>query len=297
MKVSLLDYDQIFGKDALKVIQIFGRKVGASDLAILQGAAVNSNGVRDASGNYTADIWTTSKRNIELNRSVTGVNYYGDEFGMLPSSLHGLIRPVLQIDPRDRFINLKNATEEKFFNGKSVNKLLVLELGRYPQTIVSQEESEKLEKLLLSNMRATGKHYTFNKHKIWKSEAPDFHPYNCQIFECDGQEYIRIFAQPANKSCIMSDRRYAEYGKIYWVKVEPLRWLVEPESNLLISEKGVLSGIPFTNQKEYNGNFEKTLLCRYLNTYFINEIIDIKRLCRFKSIDLLTPEPGRRFRE
>jgi len=297
MKALLLDHDQIFSKDALNVIQIFGRKVGASDLAILQGATVNSNGVRDASGNYTADAWTTSKRDIEPNRSVTGVNYYGDEFGMSPSTLHGLIRPVLQIEPKDHFINLKNVTEEKFFNGRSVNKLLVLELGRYPQTVVSQEESKKLEKLLLGNTRATGEHYTFNKHKIWKSEIPDFHPYNCQRFECDGQEYIRIFAQPANKSCILSDRRYAEYGEIYWVKVEPIRWLVEPESNLLISEKGLLSGIPFTTEKEYNGDFAKTLLCRYLNTYFIHEIIDTRKLCRFKGMSLLTPELGQHLRE
>ena len=97
MEVSLLGYDQIFGKNALNTIKIFGRKVGASDLAALQGAHINANGVKDPSGNYTANAWTATKRAIppETDRTVTCVSYYGDEFGLNPKNTHGLIRPVL----------------------------------------------------------------------------------------------------------------------------------------------------------------------------------------------------------
>ena len=284
MKVSLLKQDQIFGKNVLNAIKIFGRKVGATDLAVLQGAYINSDGITDSTGNCSADTWTSSEGNISgRNGFVACVSQNGDESTMKPTNMHGLFRPILILEPKE-LSNFKNAKEVKVSGGQSFGKLAVYEFGRYPQKIVDRETAERLEKLLTDHVETTEHSYTFNKSNIWKSEIPEFRAYTCREYEYNGDKYIRLFGEPAKDTCVTANQKHIDYGKIYWVKVEPIRWLFDQEKNMLISEQGLLSGIPFTNSKNYNGNFEKTIAYRYLNTYFINEIVDVRRLCRAKTI-------------
>ena len=58
---------------------------------------------------------------------------------------------------------------------------------------------------------------------------------------------------------------------MYWIEVQPIEWLVDP-TGTWISKKALIGGIQFDTEKYYKGDFSKTFIKHYLDTYFAKEI-------------------------
>jgi len=99
-----------------------------------------------------------------------------------------------------------------------------------------------------------------------------FKPRQYKEYEYRGKKYIRC-----DKPCFPDELSKLSNGEApradttYWVEVRPIEWLVDP-TGTWISKKALLAGIPFDTQYHYLGDFSKTFMKRYLDTYFVNEM-------------------------
>ena len=73
----------------------------------------------------------------------------------------------------------------------------------------------------------------------------------------------------------MSNGVKVKAGNIYWVRVEPIVWIVFAGNDLAFSKKIIFDGVPFTkNSGElYMDNFKKSFIYEFMNNYFAKEII------------------------
>ncbi|MBQ9016553.1 MAG: ATP-binding protein, partial [Firmicutes bacterium] len=87
-----------------------------------------------------------------------------------------------------------------------------------------------------------------------------------------GGKYIRlVYALP--KLRLLSDGRVHKKDDCLWLRVEPVRWLYDEGAQLLISRTVVTCGPGFTSSNYYDGVFENTAACHFLNTAFAEGLI------------------------
>ena len=145
--------------------------------------------------------------------------------------------------------------------------------GEYPQTIVDENYSHELERVYNNgSLKTTGKNYTTDS-VIYKDSKTSFRARAHTEYEYNGGKYIRFVG---NSNCVgevLSDGRTIESGNAYWVRVEPITWLVDERANIALSKKLIFSGVQFNNCRYYNGDFEKTDISRFMNTIFAKEIV------------------------
>ena len=75
MEVTFLREEDIWGDNALEVIQAYGTKVGISDAAIALGTMMGS-GTKNSAGVASGLAWSASSRENDYVRTV---NCYGDK--------------------------------------------------------------------------------------------------------------------------------------------------------------------------------------------------------------------------
>ena len=132
--------------------------------------------------------------------------------------------------------------------------ILEVEYGEYPQTLVDSKTQNKLEKIYLleqlkkeeyrTKMKKTGKVYTFDRlpaspvnfNKPIRPICYDELVYN-------NQKYIRLW-----ENC----------DRYLWIKVEPIIWLIDEKTGLLISKKILLSGIRFAERLSDTSDFSNS---------------------------------------
>ena len=253
---TLLTHDQVFENKTLEIMRDdkYGRKVAPTDLAVLLGGYVAEDH-RTFEGDLTTSAYTTSSENM------CGRVY--SESGLLyPPQRDLSVRPVLS--PENASKITPTATK------KGVNGVDIIEYGEYPQTIVDEKTSSKLENLFQSeSLQKTGKTYTFNSKPTYSERL--FYPNSHAEYEYDGKKYIRVLGDPYDAKRQLSNREWAKTDKPYWVEVRPIEWLKDP-SGILISKKCLISGIPFDLKQQYWGDFENTFMKHYLDTYFAKEV-------------------------
>jgi len=266
---TLLTEEQILGdkngNGQLDVIKKYGRTAKPTDLAAILGNTTSEYG-------STSSFWTSSSTGkwVYSNR-VFCLEYAGDEMAWPPPLWRQpSVRPVLR--------PTETAKLQPTVRKKSVNGVDVVEYGEYPQTVANDKTSERLESLHGSGyLHPTGKNYTFDSvASIRDYEAP-FKATSYPEYELDGRKYIRVLGYPNEGCSELSTRKQVEDGKPYWVQVQPIEWLVD-KSGTWVSKKCLLAGIQFDTKKEYNGDFSKTFMKKYLDTYFAKEIEPSERM-------------------
>ena len=75
----------------------------------------------------------------------------------------------------------------------------------------------------------------------------------------------------------LSDGREIKKGQPYWVKVEPIVWMVDKKNDIVLSKKIILAGIPFNDDNgpdlNYFTKFSDTIVGKFLNETFAKEIV------------------------
>ena len=260
IELTLLTVGQIFGDEngkQLDVLKRYGTKMPLTNLCILMGSYYmnEDNSSIGATGCY----WTKSLR---PDNDVYAVNFDGElEFGRIHNYVT-IIRPV---------INSSSFFSRVCLNKRNgYNETYEVEFGEYPQYAASISMQITLEEEYKNGLNKTGRSFTFNS-VIISNINEKFEPIIYDEYEYQGKKYIRVNNYSIfNFTPSLSDR-YA------WVEVSPVVWLINEETQTLISKRGLVSGIRF-NDKKYDGNFEKTEMYEYLNKYMIKDI--------FQSVDL-----------
>lgn len=169
-------------------------------------------------------------------------------------------------------------------SNKEINKdgILEVEFGEYPQQATSKDMQQILEELYLLESKTfskTGKKYTKVDSSMDKTSYDEY--------EYNGEKYIRMKLSSNQGSVTLSNgEKYAD-GDYVWIKVQPIKWLVDKENDTAIS-KNILLNIKCKEKNSdimysYNG---VEMIRAAFDNYLSAEIIPSKA---YTQKDKITP--------
>ena len=289
--LTLLSEGQIWGNSSepqLEVIRKYGTKAAITDLCVLTGSYLCEDKNIDEDGSLTGRtsfFWTISDNGYKY---VRAVDKYGSWHKLLKFIRYGAVRPVLQssvifsqISPNR--VRGYNGTEE-------------VEYGEYPQNAADLRMQNILESEYNRGMNKTGRSYTFDSVKNDDYDT-GFKHVTYEEYEYQGKEYIRIKANSDFGSTKFKLSNGVEYrnGDYVWVEVSPVKWLIDDRTGILISKKGLVSGIRFLDKRtNYKGDFDRTEMKEYLDRYMLR---DLTQTVTFTRVQNMTPKEKERFEE
>lgn len=259
---------KLFGHKQLEILKKYGKCAAITDFSILLGGYVSSreftsegNALKDRAGLW----WTKSKANIM------------DKYSNCVSSVFGhdiFFSTVLNCDsgarPALAYSSIKSISSNEVVNSIGIKEI---EYGEYPQTVVEEDYSNELEKAYNNgSIRYTGKKYTTDSERF---SDKGFSPRTHIEYEYKGNKYIRFVGDKAGEGEVLSDGRKIASDNIYWVRVEPIVWLVDEKADIALSKKIIFSGVQFLENisKKYTGDFANTDIKKFMNIYFSKDIV------------------------
>ncbi len=259
MDFTFLKEDQIWGDGALEVMKRYGTKVAPTDLTVILGGYMTGGGDCTSEDDLTCASWSASSYDNVYVRSV-------DAEGT--KSWNNMNLRIFSARPA---LPPSEASKISPSEARAIAGIRVAEYGEYPQTVANERTSEKLERLHDSrSLRPTGKNYTFDSVGLTDYDT-SFKATSYQEYEMDGKRYIRVPGRPADDDSKLSTGEQVESGKPYWVEVQPIEWLMD-RSGTMVAKKCLFAGIQFDTKSSYNGDFSKTSMKHYLDTYFAKEM-------------------------
>ena len=239
---DLLTIDQINGKNKLSIFDNTNIQCENTYFSQILGASSSKTLITKTL--YSED------RNYLVKAIISGKECYSDVY-----STDTMIRPIT------KFSNIKDLAKNKVINEQGITEI---EFGEFPTSEVSKNIYNILEiqyqNGLLHKSNQTFTTFTsYNRYDFNLEQSPN------AVFVYNSEKYIRLIG------------RYNSYNSNYsnsilWIKVCPIKWLVDEKNDIAITKDSIISGIPFNDNRNYNNNFEETLLYRYLNNIFIKEI-------------------------
>ena len=291
--LTLLSGGQIWGnsnESQLEVIRKYGTKAAITDLCVLTGSYLcedtdyNIDEDRSLTGR-TSWFWT---RSDDGDNDVRAVHDAGFRFSKYRYGRSGAVRPALQssvifsqISPNR--VRGYNGTEE-------------VEYGEYPQNAADSRMQNILESEYNRGMNKTGRSYTFDSVK-YDDYDTGFKPVTYEEYEFQGKKYIRIKANSDFGDNEFKLSNGVEYGNgdYVWVEVSPVKWLIDDRTGILISKKGLVSGIRFLDKNtNYKGDFDRTEMKEYLDRYMLR---DLTQTVTFTRVQNMIPEEKEKFEE
>ena len=88
------------------------------------------------------------------------------------------------------------------------------------------------------------------------------------VYYYKGKKYVR---EVVKLETTLPNGETYEKGEIVWIEIKPIKW-VRLDNNRLLSDKILFTGVKFDVNNSYNGDFSKTLMHKYLNEYFLEDI-------------------------
>lgn len=253
LEINLLSIEQIF-RDEKYIFDSYGYDISNTDLSILTGAYIYFGAL--ARGWY----WT---QNISGNNKIGCINNKGE---MVPTSSflrRGTIRPVLSSTEL-----LTNGTLKR---DTTITGVDIVEFGEYPQYAAPSSMQQILETEFSKGLKKTGNTYTFDGNK-----NPDYYykfmPVTYDEYEYGEKKYIRIKAQ-AYKDCfeLSNGIKYLNDNHV-WVEVTPVKWLVDNKNGLLISTRGLASGIRYAGNGAPDLKYSTSEMKEYLDKYMLHDL-------------------------
>lgn len=272
---TFLTDEQIFGNNKLDIISRYGTKCAITDFSILLGGYVSSDDYT-SEGNTRKDRtgwwWTKTPYNNDA-RVVSG---YGDRGWYSVNTRKGGARPALP------YSSIQSISSNGVRGASGIKEI---EYGEYPQTIVDENYSRELERAYNNgSLRTTGKNYTTDSVR-YQDYDTNFRPRAHTEYEYNGSKYIRFVGDSNCDGEVLSDGRTIQSGNTYWVRVEPITWLVDERANIALSKKLIFSGVQFKNRRDYKGDFDRTDIKQFMDNYFSKEIVSDRVYSQTTSVE------------
>ncbi len=267
---GVLSLDQICGEGRLDIFNRYGAEAEVTDYAIsrgteyypLMGKYFNENDLPKKSpllDKKICEYWTSTK----VDGSAAKCYSYG-RFGVnkeVAWSDNNGIRIVVPF--QDIKYEVAGSYSEDYGNGDVMTVLY----GEYPQSVLSYTEKQNMDELFeKGELTPTGKHYPawgyMNElfcdgidRKFERDEYPEY--------EYNGKKYVK-----AKRAVFENDD-----NRTVWAVVEPVEWIIDKKTDLAITKKCILGGIPLNRKGIYLGNFEDTLVQQFLDKEFTYDIV------------------------
>ena len=154
-----------------------------------------------------------------------------------------------------------------------INGVLETEYGAYPQTVVPKQMQKEIESAYLRNeLEHTGCAYTVDGAPRYDYSEP-FDRTILLEYEYQGEKYVCV--RPCLNDCatVSTGDTYYE-NHFVWVKVEPVKWLIDEKQKIMFTEKLIVSGIQFNLLFGTDKiPFKNTELKKFMDTYLAKEIL------------------------
>ncbi len=258
---TFLTTQQVFGDWAgfgqLTVFSNYGTMAAVTDAATILGAyGPTKPKQRTLKGEEKVSGWWLSS--ATENNNVCCVSHIGEKREGAPCRRGAAARPAARFSSIE---NLPNVT-------RGADGILRCRMGSYPQTIASRSVTQELE-ANKQFLKPTGRKFTFDTKDYWSRDP--FSLRSVPEYEYKGKRYVRLGCKCLDDQ-VLSNGQVTELDRACWLEVEPIEWLVDEASHMIISERCLYAGIQFDPKRTYDGNFEKTFAKKYLDEYFSKEI-------------------------
>lgn len=171
-------------------------------------------------------------------------------------------------------INYNDVASKCIIRNQLSDDLIIVEYGEYPQRIVGGREVSDLDVTQrLNYLEKTGKKYTINANSFNQKDT-SFSPKELDEYVINNEKYVFI-EKEFNKIIpfVNLNGDIQNPNERIWVRVLPIKWLVDLKTGKMICLDAILSGIRFNS---YNNkivcNYENSEIRFFADNYFFNEI-------------------------
>ena len=269
---TFLTQEQCFESDKLDILKKRGTKAAITDFSILLGGWVsdyhtdNDSSLEGRTGYY----WTKSDDGDNDARVVDDDGYRSYDF---VNKRNGGARPALP------FSSIGSIPTNGESGKRARDGILEVEYGYYPQKAVSKDMQERLERAYRSgSISRTRNSYTTDSVAYDNYDTP-FQPQTHQEYEYNGKKYVRIEANSyydGNDFTLSNGEQYRD-GDNVWVEVQPVKWLVDEKSRMMITEKLIFAGVQFNRERNYHTrDFDKTDIKTFMDKYLSKDLVQVR---------------------
>ena len=149
--------------------------------------------------------------------------------------------------------------------------ILEVEYGYYPQKAVSKDMQEILEgEYKGGRLSKTKNSYTTNSRSVKANDLrKDFLAKKHEEYEYNGKRYVRVEANSSYDEFTLSNGEQYKNGDNVWVEVQPVKWIVDEKSLMMVAEKVIFAGVRFGKISgsilEYDNSTIKEFMDKYLS--------------------------------
>ena len=260
---TFLTQEQCFGRDKLDILKKRGTKAAITDFSVLLGEHVEN----DIEERTTGDYWTKSDDGANDACIVKDDgSFYCDNVNKRSSGA----RPALL------FSSIGSIPTNGESGKRARDGILEVEYGYYPQKAVSKDMQERLERAYRSeSISKTRNIYTTDSVDHNKDDT-SFQPQTHQEYEYNGKRYVRVKANSYydGYDFTLSNGEQYRDGDNVWVEVQPVKWLVDEKSRMMITEKIIFAGVQFNKERNYHTrDFDRTDIKTFMNRYLSKDLV------------------------
>ena len=272
---TFLTQEQCFKNDKLDIFEKRGTKAAITDFSVLLGGWVWEHAENDSSlEGRTGCYWTksddgdTNARVVEDDGSSCRRNVQKRYIGARPALPFSSIGSIPT-------------------NGESVKRardgILEVEYGYYPQKAVSKDMQERLERAYRSgSISKTRNSYTTDSI-AYNEYDTSFQPQTHQEYEYNGKRYVRVEANSyydGGDLTLSNGEQYRD-GDNVWVEVQPVKWLVDEKSRMMITEKIIFAGVQFNKERNYHTrDFDRTDIKTFMDRYLSKDLVQSRSMLK-----------------
>ena len=270
IELDLLGEDQIIGKNRLEIFDKIGTKAAITDYAIALGGVVSSDYFTKGGDNQlecrTGSYWT---KTCDVDNDARAISYNGYSSHRKVTQRSVGIRVALPYS-----VISKIASNEV----KRKDGVVQLKAGYFPKKIASKPLQKELGRIYDLKKDITLK--SIHKNYIVDSENYDeysekFDPQQLEEMELtNGKKYTRVIIKPRfNEATVtFSDGQTYPVGEAVWMEEYLVPWYKDLKTDIVFTKDIIGSGMPFNHERNYTGNFSKTDMYEYLNTYLKGDL-------------------------
>lgn len=262
---TLLEVEQLIGRNKLNIIEKRGTKAVATDFAVLCGCCARRIYSSPMDYNYkdpiTGYYWlkTDDKKGDPYI-----IRDNGEKHQIYRNKLNIGARPVLILKNSDISINELPM--------KIIDGVLEVEYGYYPQQAAPKHIQYELENVYKVGILIN----TGNKYSLGGKQIPEYEYY--------GKRYVKVEMNSYFNDYQLSNGEIYKNKDYIWIEVSPVKWLVDLKEELMVSDKIMFSGMEFTSTLKYSSkDFNNTKICCFLNNDFKKDLIQNNHLKTYKN--------------
>ena len=270
---TFLTAEQCFGENQLDIFKKRGNTAALTDFAILLGGYVSnfSNSYNDRTLAGRTGCYFTKSCDEDYNPLI--VNNVGKivwEETKARSDGARLALPLSSLD--DIPVN----EGSKIIKAK--DGILEVEYGYYPQKAVSRDVQERLERAYKSgNISKTRNSYTTDS-VAYSDYNTSLQPQTHQEYGYNRNSYVRVKANIfyVSKVQLSNGEKYKNCDYV-WVEVLPVKWLVDEDSLMMITEKIISAGVRFNDKiNYYTEDFDKTEIKKFMDEHLWRDMFQYR---------------------